>query len=233
MRIFLHHIHCSLALSDFSDERVRSIPQIPLPSYFTTDFDRIRHSRLYALAFYSLGVSPYRNDHRSLRRQYNRRYQMYPHGDPLQGSKKWIQTYPASQCRTSGTGEQTGYLPFHPIHSIGLHLFVRGNFYYQHTHYDGLWSRFSGVSGNSYLKYGQYGTGTWHVWSGFLMEWIARCSQMAAFLPNAVGASGIIYGIIAFHFRLLEEELNKDWYKLIGVLKKPFLLPRLCKKYKY
>lgn len=87
MRIFLHHIHCSLALSDFSDERRRSIPQIPLPSYFTTDFDRIRHSRLYALAFYSLGVSPYRNDHRSLRRQYNRRYQMYPHGDPLQGSK--------------------------------------------------------------------------------------------------------------------------------------------------
>ena len=62
---FLHHIHCSLALSDFSDERRRSIPQIPLPSYFTTDFDRIRHSRLYALAFYSLGVSPYRNDHRA------------------------------------------------------------------------------------------------------------------------------------------------------------------------
>jgi len=33
---------------------------------------------------------------------------------------------------------------------------------------------------------------------------------MAAFFFNAVGASGIIYGIIAFHFRLLEEELNKD-----------------------
>ena len=50
-------------------------------------------SRLYALAFYSLGMPCNSDDHRSLCRQYNRRYKMYSYGYPVSGCEKRIQTY--------------------------------------------------------------------------------------------------------------------------------------------
>jgi hypothetical protein len=62
--------------------------EISVPSNLLTDFNRFCHCRLYALAFHSLGLSSYRNDNGCLRRQYDRWYQMYPHGYPLQSCQK-------------------------------------------------------------------------------------------------------------------------------------------------
>lgn len=90
----LHSIHCYLAPSDFFYGSRGGIPEIAFPSGFIANFYGIRHSWLYALAFYPLGLPHHCDDYRSL----------LPAAITTGGikvfvwlsissSEKWIQTY--------------------------------------------------------------------------------------------------------------------------------------------
>lgn len=80
----LYRHHCRCALLYQSDGSGRGLPQITVPGHIVAYLYRLCHRRLHAVDTRALGIANHCHGNRSLRRQYNRRTEMYPDGNPCQ-----------------------------------------------------------------------------------------------------------------------------------------------------